>query len=95
MKLVFNILAAWRILRFIQVDKLTYNLRRKSYEKLKNSRVKKLSNLLNCPWCLSVWIAASVILLDRNWNGWQITAEILAVASVVGFLGWLDQEHIG
>ncbi len=43
--------------------------------------------LCTCAWCLSVWLAAGVVLLARYCSGWfQYVAAALAFAAVAGWL---------
>lgn len=45
-----------------------------------------LVELLECPWCMSVWVALAVFLLLRHLPGWRVLARILAASYVTGFL---------
>lgn len=48
----------------------------------------KLWELVNCFWCVSIWIALGVMLLTRFWpDGWQYLAFLLAGSGVAGYLG--------
>lgn len=52
-----------------------------------------LLDLLQCHWCLGVWITAAVVataFLYGHTPAWQITATVLALAYALGWLA--DQE---
>lgn len=92
---LINALAGYRIVRFIQIDTLFDRPREWLWHQLKTRRTRKLRKLLDCPWCLSVHVAALVYVADIH-GGLvsEYTLNILALSSIVGFLAWLDHEHI-
>jgi Protein of unknown function (DUF1360) len=46
-----------------------------------------LFELVTCPWCVSIWWAAGVVLLTRFVPGvWQYAAMGLALSATAGFL---------
>ncbi len=53
----------------------------------------KLTELLECPYCASVWIAFVVVALRFWWGWWQYPASALALAGVVALIfARLDNE---
>jgi hypothetical protein len=47
-----------------------------------------LFELVECPWCVSIWFAALAVILTRFWpEGWQYPAMLLALSAVAGWLG--------
>lgn len=97
MRIAVSILAGYRILRLIQLDSITLKFRQRTWAYLsKRKRLRPLRELIDCPWCLSVWIAGFVIMANA-WFGkpWEVLSAILALSALIGFAGWLDHEHIG
>lgn len=47
---------------------------------------------LECPWCMSVWVAALVLVL-RRLPGWRVLARVLAASYVAGFLAQYQEPH--
>lgn len=97
MRLVVNILAAYRLLRLVQIDSITRPWREWFWRVTQpRPRLRYWRPLLACPWCASIWIAGGVLAMNA-WGGvfWWLVARMLALAAIVGFLGWLDHQHIG
>lgn len=97
MRTVVSILAGYRMIRLIQIDSITEPMRAAVWGWLaRHRRFKSLRKLLNCPFCLSFWIAA-LIIAGNAWFGplWWLVLRIFALWAVIGFLAWLDHEHIG
>jgi hypothetical protein len=45
------------------------------------------ADLANCPWCLSMWLAAGVALVRRLFpRAWPVVARVLASSAVAGHL---------
>lgn len=85
-RLLEDVGATWRIVRLVRSDKVTQGLRDRA-------RVVdgKLSQLIECPYCLGVWAATLVLLMRRLHLGWLV--RLLAVAAVAGELAaQLDEE---
>jgi len=54
----------YRIGRFIVLDTLIDELRDKTYEWLEKRNSKfwlKIMELIGCPWCITIWVAAAVV----------------------------------
>jgi hypothetical protein len=49
-------------------------------------RTYKLSELVECPFCASIWIAFAVVALRQWWGWWQYPALGLALAGVVALM---------
>ncbi len=90
-------LASWRLTRFFINDAITKFFREqfwdlvkvgKGYElvKPKNGPRRTLADLLSCPWCFSVWAAASVIFFYLLSAYAFYPVLILAISAVATFL---------
>lgn len=87
---VINCLAAYRIIRFIQLDTIFDGPRDWILNGLNR---KKLKKLLVCPFCISVWVAVLVFFADRYAEFlWHPVATILAISAVAGALAYADHD---
>lgn len=87
--LVVNALAVYRLARLITRDTIFDRQRTAMLGRWVHGRRKhmQLAELIVCPWCVSVWIAAGVLVLTRYCLGWwQWVAVGLAMSAVAGFL---------
>lgn len=52
------------------------------------ARFRALHTLVTCPWCISIWLAAGVVIVTRLVpDVWQYAAMALALSAVAGRLG--------
>lgn len=62
----------------------------------KHTRLRlKLVKLITCNWCTGVWVAASVIILDRQLGGrkwWRSLSDAATAAYLVGWLADREQD---
>lgn len=81
--LVVLALAVYRLTRLVTTDALTDPLRGRL------GRRPKLVSFLECPWCVSVWLAAAVVVeVEERW-WWTFAAPaalVLALSAVTGYL---------
>jgi hypothetical protein len=81
-------LAVHRLTRLVQDDDVPFGPARELLLDL--GRDRKATELLTCPWCLSMWIAAAVVLARRRWpRAWPWIARALAGSAVAGHLAHL------
>jgi hypothetical protein len=45
-----------------------------------------LVELLECPWCMSMWVSGFVFLIGRRLPGWRLFARLLAASYATGYL---------
>lgn len=96
MLIIINILAAYRIMRLIQIDEISVPLRQWY---VRFSRGKPffiyMRPLFTCPWCLGVYVAAGTItLMAIGGLFWYVMARILALSLILGFMGYVDHKRI-
>jgi hypothetical protein len=96
---VIETLAVYRATKLLQDDTLPPlpELREKLMQRYGHT---PWSQLLDCPWCLSVWVAgASVLIRHLAPRLWRIGAGVLASSAVAGVISeWLasiEPEEIG
>lgn len=49
-------------------------------------RTHKLTELIECSWCASFWVATGVVMLEAWWDWWQYPALVLAFSAVTGLI---------
>lgn len=77
-------LAVYRITRLLQVDSITEPLRAKVLARWGGH---KYAALIDCPWCLSVWIAGGVLLARSvSPRTWDLIARAMAFSAVTGLI---------
>lgn len=82
--LTVDILAAWRLTRLFGVDTITEPMRDKTAEFVSLYGVgQKVLQLLDCPYCLSIWAAGTVLVLKRLPLG-KTVVRLLALSAVAG-----------
>lgn len=87
-----DLLAVWRIVRFIQRDSLIETQREWVINNWGGGHL-RLGELLQCPWCLSIWVAAGVVAARRLApRVWGMVARGLAFSAGAGVItGLVDQ----
>lgn len=90
-EVVIDAVAVYRLTRLLQRDTVppVAEIREWLMEHYSDRR---WAELLDCPWCASVWIAALVALARWRFpRAWPVLARVLAGSAVTGLLGQLDQ----
>lgn len=91
---IIDALAVARITRLLTEDRvpvgwLRDRVKREAWKHHDASRATHdepyVVELLECPWCMSVWVALAVLFL-RRLPGWNYLARVLAASYVTGFL---------
>lgn len=86
---VVDMLAVARVVRLVQVDEIPAGAAREwCLDVFGESRA---TELLRCPHCLSVWVAAAVVFARWRWpRAWSHVARVLAGSAVAGHLAELS-----
>ncbi len=94
--LLIDSLATARIVRLIQVDSITAPLRQRLLDLLYDRKADRLTELMQCSWCLSVWVGLGLV-------GLRLAAPRLHTVLATGLassqgasmlINWLDSiEH--
>jgi hypothetical protein len=89
---VLDALAVYRIVRFIQRDSLIETQREQVINRWGGGHL-RLGELLQCPWCLSIWVAAGVVIARAGApRVWGKIARGLAFSAGAGVItGLVDQ----
>lgn len=89
--LAYDLLATYRIVRFIQSDHFPAMevLREETRENCSDYVV----NLLDCPWCLSVYVAVVVVACRQLFpDQWGPIAKVLTFSAATGLIrDWPDR----
>lgn len=97
---ILTVLAVWRLVVFIRQDALIEGTRTKVLTFLARRHGKlwadKLAYLLDCPWCLSIWLGGFAVvaweLLDVDFTLMEGIVTWLAIAAVVPTLDILSEK---
>lgn len=83
-------LAVYRIVRLLQRDEV-WPIRETRDLYLDVAGGSRWADLADCPWCLSMWVAAAVAFARARWpRAWGVVARILAGSAVAGHLAHLE-----
>lgn len=84
-------LACYRLVKLIRDDQVTEPVRRAVIERQGPPERSKISYLITCPWCLSVYFGAALTLGRRGWpSGTDAVARTLALSALAG----LATQHL-
>lgn len=87
-----DIVATYRLTKMIMEDRITEDLRALVYTKF--PRDSKMSYLMGCPWCISIWAGAAIFTLRKvSPETANIVSGLLAASAVTGvvYTKGLDQ----
>jgi len=89
-------LATYRLTKLVLDDEIVAELRQAAYDKIdqlpEGTLRNKLNYFLGCPWCVSIWAAASLFILSRTSpNLYNFYATTLGLSAVTGIM----YERIG
>lgn len=87
-----DVVATYRLTKMIMEDRITEDLRALVYAKF--PRESKISYLMGCPWCLSIWAGAAIFTLRKvSPETANIVSGLLAASAVTGvvYTKGLDQ----
>lgn len=80
-------IATYRLVRLLQQDTITEKPRNWIMKQPVIARHPELATLLDCPWCLSVWIGFGVAILRRTAPRlWGIAGPALASSALAGVI---------
>jgi hypothetical protein len=87
---VFDVLATYRLTTLLKDDKITEDLRNsvwRRYGEPSDEEGRKISYLLTCPWCLSIYFGAAAV-AGRTWfpKVWGPAAKALTYSALTGLL---------
>lgn len=81
--LALDIAATYRLTKLVMEDKVTEDFRNYIYEKF--PRDSKVSYFVGCPWCISIWGAAVLVILRKiSPEAANAVSTILAASAVTG-----------
>jgi hypothetical protein len=78
-------LATYRFVKLVRDDRITQPLRDAVVDRFGSPEQSKVSYLLHCPWCLSIYAGAALTLGRRRWpRTVDAAARTLALSAVTG-----------
>lgn len=91
-EVVLDAIAVYRLVRLLQQDTLPPlpAVREKLMDRY---GAHPLSELIDCPWCLSIWVGAGAVVARRfTPRLWGALARVLASSAVTGLLSALHHH---
>ena len=90
LQIAFDILATYRLTTLIKDDKITEDIRNvvfKKYGEPSDEDSHKISYLLTCPWCLSVYFGGLAVIAGSRWPRlWKPLSKALSYSALTGLL---------
>jgi Protein of unknown function (DUF1360) len=88
--IVFDVLATYRLTTLVKDDKITEDLRNvvwRRYGEPSDEAGHKISYLLTCPWCLSIYFGAAAV-AGRSFfpRAWRPAAKALTYSALASML---------
>lgn len=78
-----DIIATYRLTKLVMDDKITEDFRNYIYEKF--PRESKISYLISCPWCVSVWAGMVIFAIRRiDPDTADVVSGILTASALTG-----------
>jgi hypothetical protein len=87
---IFDVLATYRLTTMVKDDKITEDLRTKVWDRFGqpgDDDSHKVSYLLTCPWCLSIYFGAIAVTGRMLWpRAWRPVSKALAFSALTGLI---------
>jgi hypothetical protein len=78
-------LATYRLVKLIRDDRITEPAREAVEARNGPPEQSKVTYLLNCPWCLSIWFGGALTLARHRWpTATSLLARPLALSALTG-----------
>ena len=88
-------LAVYRLTRLITTDTLFSEARDELHRRLaaRGYVGAKVSEGLDCDWCVSIWVAAGALTARAVWpRGWRALSWVLATSAAAGLVAHAEHE---
>jgi hypothetical protein len=90
LQIVFDVLATYRLTTLIKDDKITEDIRKlvfRRYGEPSDDNSHKVSYLLTCPWCLSIYFGGLAVVAGTKWpRMWKPFSKALSYSAMTGLL---------
>ncbi len=84
---IIDALAVHRLTKLVVDDEIARPAREKIFHKFGKPHESKISYLITCPWCSSMWIGCGVVAVKAVApKAWRPLAFALALSSVTGLI---------
>jgi hypothetical protein len=85
--LAVDTLASYRLTKLIRDDQITESFRENVYSRFGPPEESKVSYLVNCPWCMSIWFGLALALARRQTPAAaHLATRALALSALTGLL---------
>ncbi|WP_187366756.1 DUF1360 domain-containing protein [Nocardioides dongxiaopingii] len=92
--LLVDALATYRLVKLVKDDKIAEPVRDRVVEAQGPPDRSKVSYLVHCPWCLSIYFGAAVTLARHRWPGpTALVSRSLALSSMAGLASLHLEKH--
>jgi hypothetical protein len=90
LQIAFDVLATYRLTTLIKDDKITEDIRNVVFQKYgepSDEDSHKISYLLTCPWCLSIYFGGLAVLAGARWpRMWKPVSKALSYSALTGLM---------
>ena len=97
LELGLDVLATYRLTTLVKDDKILEDVRHLVFDRFgppSGEHAHKVSYLLHCPWCLSVYFGGLAVAGRAVWpRGWRPLAKALAFSALTGLLSEARQHR--
>ena len=97
LELALDVLATYRLTTLVKDDKILEDVRHVVFDRFgppSGEHAHKVSYLLHCPWCLSVYFGGLAVASRSLWPaGWRPLAKALALSALTGLLSEARQHR--
>jgi uncharacterized protein DUF1360 len=85
--LAIDTLASYRLTKLLRDDLITEPLRKNVYSRFGPPDKSKVSYLVNCPWCMSIWFGLALAVAHRQTpTAAHLVTRALALSALTGLL---------
>ncbi|HSX22677.1 MAG TPA: DUF1360 domain-containing protein [Gaiellaceae bacterium] len=85
-------LATYRVTRLITTDEITRPAREALVKRLESRGHHKLTYLLQCPYCVSVWVGAAFVIAPRVLGrAWLPVRDALSASAIVSLIAEAEE----
>lgn len=96
MRWLVDALAVYRLTRLLAADGITAEVRDAIHEWTDQGdptlTKAKVAELIECRWCVSMWVSLGLVYLVRRRHWWPSMADALAFSAVGTLLARLEEE---
>lgn len=93
LRAVTGALATYRLTKLVNEDKLTEDLRQRVVDHFGELNDSKVSYLVHCPWCVSIYAGAAVAFVDTMFPNSRVAKAALAALAFSAVTGIMAERE--